>query len=168
MPSGWHGIDGVGNEIREHLNYLTMGDRNFSQVVEAGLDRNGFGAQLGAIDREDFLDQVVEINMRRRADLAIEAQSLPRDMRDAQQLLFGSQQMAKRGFGLKARIPRKKDKVHDRLKRIVDLMSDCGRHAAGCSKLLRLNQGLFHALSIRDIPRDLGSPDHDAFSISEG
>ena len=94
---------------------------------------------------EDSGDEVVDVGLRGAGGLAVEAQGLHGDLRDAVELVAGHVQIAAGivgDFGLAD----EEDAVGDGFEGVVDLVGDGGGEATGDGELFRAAEDLFAAL----------------------
>ncbi len=97
----------------------------------------------------------MKIDRCRHAVIAVIAQGLPCDARDAFDLFFGGVQKIVRLAAFGTASSRQIDKIHYGFQRIVDLVCDGGSHATGRGKLFRLQQKALHLFPKRDIAGNL-------------
>jgi hypothetical protein len=64
----------------EHLQRLPSAHRDFLQIAESGVHRDACGKRLSLIDGQDIFDEVMQVDLGRRACIALVSQRLPRDV----------------------------------------------------------------------------------------
>ena len=87
--AGRHGVDGVAYEIGEHLHDLAFAQSDIRRRVEAACDADASGLQSWFIDANDLGGDVGERGADDGGGVAIVAESLLRDVRDAGDFAFG-------------------------------------------------------------------------------
>ena len=79
---------GLDDEIGKYLHQLVLAGSQWTMMSEGTIDSNISRKQFGVIDTQDFLEQLVEMDLRGLPRIAIVSQRLPRDVCNALQLSF--------------------------------------------------------------------------------
>ena len=146
-----HGVDGIRDQVVEHLANVVLEAEHPGPGAVVDLDPDVRVGEASRVEPDDCVDQIAGPDQRGRDRLAMEAQGLGGDLRDARQLRLRHVDVHLQGLGQR-RVERDEvEQVGDGFERIVDLMRDGARQTADGGQLLALHQSFLRPLLVSDL-----------------
>src|SRR5581483_5415174 len=161
-----HGVDGIGDDVGEDLHHLASAGKEGGMIVKAAIGGDVRRCKFALIDGEHVLDDILKNNRRWCAVVAIVAERLAGDVRDALQLGLGGAEM-RAGFGERSAGASEIDEIENSVERVVDFVGDGCGHAPGGGQLFRVHQLFLDPLAFGDLAGDLRGADDSAFAIDQ-
>ena len=145
------GVDGVDEEIGEDLADLTLKAIDAQAWLDVRAAGEALELKLAGEEIDDAVQHGAEVDLAGAGGVAVEAEGLLGDLRDAREFVVGGLEHALDGGGHGGVCLAEIDEVGDRLERVVDLVRDGGGEAAGGGELFRLAEGCLLRLAIGDV-----------------
>ena len=129
-------LDGIRDEVGEHLTHFARIDEGFERAIVLALDAKIFLHDAAAVEGEHFFEELVDVGADGAGGFAGEVEGLAADLRDALQLTLREGEVVDNDGGQVLFFTEQIEQVGDRLERVVDLVRDGGGEAADGDELL--------------------------------
>jgi hypothetical protein len=154
-------LAGVGDQVCEYLAKLSGEAIDVHGMGEALFDLDALVAHLAIQQQQHAADQLLEIHLHRHGGFAVEAEHGAADLQGSAQLLLSEFQVLVAAMRI-VLLGDEEVQVRHRVQRVVDLVRDACRQAAGDRQLFIRDEGDLRFAQLCDVTKD----DHRAVRAS--